>query len=91
MKSYEFLLFLAGVNRADTEMVEALYEAGCDDGTVFSSNGEVAIGFSREANSLEEAVRTASANVVQAGYSVSRVEPAEAPVFDRINQELAIQ
>ncbi len=91
MKSFEFLLFLASVSRSNNAMAEALYEAGCDDGTVFSSNGEVAIGFSREANSLEEAVRSAIANVVQAGYSVSRVEPAEAPIFDRINQELAVR
>jgi hypothetical protein len=90
MKSFDFQLFLAKVDRSNEKMAEALYEAGCDDGTLFSSNGEVAIGFSREANSLEEAVRSAIANVIQAGYSVSRAESAEAPVFDRINQELAV-
>jgi hypothetical protein len=90
MKSFDFQLFLANVDRSNEEMAEALYAAGCDDGTLFSSNGEVAVGFSREANSLEEAVRSATANVIQAGYSVSRAEPAEAPVFNRINQELAI-
>jgi hypothetical protein len=91
MKSFEFLLFLAGVSSSNSAMAEALFEAGCDDGTLFSSGGEVAVGFSREALSLEEAVRSAIADVARAGFSVSRVEPAEAPVFDRINQELAIQ
>ena len=91
MKSFEFLLFLAGIDRSESAMAEALYEAGCDDGTLFSSNGEAGIGFSREASTLEEAVRSAIADVAHAGYSVSRVEPAEAPVFDRINQELTIQ
>lgn len=91
MKSFEFLLILADVNRSDSSMAEALYEAGCDDGTLFSSAGEAAVGFSREALSLEEAVRSAIADVARAGYSVSRVEPADAPVFEQINQELAIQ
>ena len=91
MNSFDFQLFLANADRSTEEMAEALYAAGCDDGTLFSSNGEVVIGFTREADSLEEAVRSAIANVIQAGYAVSRVEPAEAPVFDRINQELAVR
>ncbi len=91
MKSFDFLLILAGVDRSDSTMADALYEAGCDDGTLFTSRGEAAVGFSREAPSLEEAVRSAIADVARAGFSVSRVEPADAPVFARINQELAIQ
>ena len=91
MKTFDFLLILADAETCDEIMSDDLYEAGCDDGTLFSSDGEVAMGFSREASTLEEAVRSAIANVSQAGYSVSRVEPADAPVFARINQELAIR
>ncbi len=90
MNTYEFILILGSVGQSDSEMVESLYEAGCDDGTVFSSNGVAAIGFSREAIALESAVRSAIADVGKAGFTVLRVEPAEAPVFDRINQELAV-
>ena len=91
MKAFEFILFLDGVERSDSTMANALYEAGCEDGTLYSACGEVAVGFSREATSLEEAVRSAIADVARAGFLVSRVEPTDAPVFARINQELAIQ
>jgi hypothetical protein len=89
MKTFEFLLILKDVERADSKTADALYEAGCDDGTLFSSEGETAIGFTRDAPSLEEAVRSAIANVTKAGYLVSRVEPFEAAIFERINQELS--
>lgn len=69
-------------------MAEALYAAGCDDGTPFSSQGVAAIGFSHEANSLEEAIRSAIVNVNQAGFVVSRAMPADERVYDKINQEL---
>lgn len=91
MKAFEFSLILDGVDRSDDVMANALYEAGCDDGTLYSICGETAVGFSREASSLEEAVRSAIADVARAGFAVNRVEPADAPVFDRINQELAIR
>lgn len=91
MKTFEFQLILDGVDCSDVSMADTLYKAGCDDGTLFSSGGEVAVGFSREALTLEEAVRSAIADVTRAGFSVSRVDPADAPVFDRINQELTLQ
>ena len=70
------------------ELAEALYEAGCDDGTPFSSQGVAAVGFSRQSASLEEAIRSAIADLQRAGLTVSRVEPADHPVFSRINAEL---
>ena len=90
MKVFAFIVFLSEVQRSDTTMAEALYAAGCDDGTLFSASGEVAIGFSRESASLEEAVRSAIADVAKAGFAPTRVEPADAPVFAQINRELAI-
>jgi hypothetical protein len=71
------------------EIAEALYASGCDDGTPFSSQGVAAIGFSRVANSLEEAIRSAIANVNQAGFVVSRAMPVDERVYDKINQELS--
>ena len=88
MASYEFQLLLAGVDEMTEEIADALYEAGCDDGTPFSTEGLVAIGFTREGSSLEGAVRSAVVDVQKAGFRVARVESPDEPIFARINQEL---
>lgn len=89
MAVYDFQLVLGNVTIMTEQIADALYEAGCADGTPFSSRGVAAIGFSRDADSLEQAVRSAIQDVEGAGFSVSRVEPADASVFAQINQELA--
>jgi hypothetical protein len=89
MERFEFELILAGVEEMTEEVSNALYEAGCDDGTPFSSEGVAAVGFTREANTLEDAIRSAIADVQKAGYAVARIESADHPVFSRINAELA--
>ncbi len=89
MMNCQFCLILANVHAISEEMAESLYEAGCDDGTPFSSQGVASVGFSREASNLEEAVRSAIADVNKAGYTVARVEPAEESVYAKINHELA--
>ena len=91
MQKYEFQVILSGVNEMTEEVSNALYDAGCEDGTPFSSQGVAAIGFTREANSLDEAIRSAVADVQKAGYSVARVESADQPLYSQINQELATQ
>ncbi len=91
MEKYEFQVILAGVSEMTDEISHALYEAGSDDGTPFSSEGIAAVGFTREATALDEAIRSAIADIARAGYAVDRVESADQPVFSRINQELAKQ
>jgi hypothetical protein len=81
---------LAGVDQMTDELADVLFSAGCDDGIPFSAGGMAGIGFSREVGSLEEAVRSAIADVTRAGFSAGRVEPADAPVFAQINRGLAI-
>jgi hypothetical protein len=71
---YEFTLILKGSPELTEEMADALYEAGCDDGTPGTCNGVFSIDFHREADSLESALRSAIANVKSAGYEVARVE-----------------
>ena len=88
MPTFDFQLVLADVETMNEEIADALYEAGCDDGTAFSSQGIAAIGFSREAQSLEEAVRSAIADVNKAGFVVSKVASPDEFVYDKINQEL---
>ena len=73
MKTYEFVATLSQGTEYSDELVEALYEAGCDDGSVWSSEGVVEIGFNREAESLEAAIRSALGDVQKAGATVIRV------------------
>ena len=77
MNCYDFVVVLKGLDIIDDDLAEALYEAGCDDGTPFSSCGVAGIGFSREADSLESAIRSAVADVQKAGCTVHRVEIKE--------------
>jgi hypothetical protein len=74
MIKYEFTLTLKGTQELTEEMVDKLYEAGCDDGTPGTCNGVGSIDFHREADSLEAAIRSAMAQVKTAGYEVERVE-----------------
>lgn len=88
MPTYDFQLVLSGVRSVSEEIADTLFDAGCDDGTPFSSQGVAVVGFSRAADSLEEAVRSAIADVGKAGFTVARVEPADESVYNKINQEL---
>ena len=56
---YEFTVVLAGQDVMTTDMAEALYVGGCDDGHPWSSEGVAAVSFDREADCLESAIRSA--------------------------------
>lgn len=71
--THEFTLILASPHLTD-EQCNALYEAGCDDGTISTSQGVSRIDFAREASGLEEAIRSAMACVSAAGLQVLRAE-----------------
>lgn len=70
-------------------IADDLFEAGCDDGTLFSRDGVIYVGFTRQAPSFREAVTSAIADVQSAGYRVSRVSLAAPPELDEINAQLA--
>ena len=72
-KTYEFSVVLNAPTLSAAEC-ESLYEAGCDDGTIVSRNKVTFIVFDRKADSLEQAIRSASADVRSAGFDVKRVE-----------------
>jgi len=67
-------LILSGSPELTEEAADRLFEAGCDDGTPGTCNGVFSIDFHRYAPSLEEAIRSAIANVKLADYEVERVE-----------------
>ena len=74
MKTFEFDLVLGGVSEVTEEVANALFEAGCDDGTPHSCDGVAYVAFDRDADSLESAIRSAVANVESAGYTVARIQ-----------------
>jgi hypothetical protein len=81
MHTYAFTLILAESLDLTDDLADALFAAGCDDGTPGTCNGVFSIDFHRETTALEEAIRSASAEVRTAGYEVARVEiEAEAVV-----------
>lgn len=74
MNTYDFTLILNNVFELSEDLANRLFEAGCDDATPSSSNGIVAIDFSREAADLESAIRSAVAQVAATGCQVKRVQ-----------------
>ncbi|HUT91054.1 MAG TPA: hypothetical protein VMY37_16245 [Thermoguttaceae bacterium] len=79
MATYRFTVILAGLREISDELADALFEAGCDDGSPWSSQGVAAVGFDREAESFEQAVRSAVADVQKAGCHVAwvKIEPED--------------
>lgn len=66
MSAYDFILTfkLPDATADPADFTDALFEAGCDDATVgVGRHGSIALDFTREAASAEEAVRSAVAAV----------------------------
>ena len=51
-----------------------LLAAGCDDATLHSTGETVFVSFAREAQSLDEAIKSATTAVQKAGFNVAKVE-----------------
>lgn len=64
---YEFTLVLTGVEDLTPQIVDALYEAGCDDATIAARSGRVYVTFDRASDSMKNAILSAIANVRNAG------------------------
>jgi hypothetical protein len=78
MKTFEFTLVLAGEDVLSEPILDALFEAGCDDATFGNVDGVPFADFSRQAGSLAEAIETAIRDVRSVpGVAVLRVEPDE--------------
>ena len=73
MALYEFTMILSKGTELTDDLAEALFEAGCDDGSPGSCEGVVSIDFHREAESLEAAIRSAIADVQKIGCTVAQV------------------
>lgn len=71
MKTHEFTFVLTAPPTEAT--AETLYSI-CQDGTLASRAGVGHVRFHRDADTLEEALRSALRDVNAAGFSVARVE-----------------
>jgi hypothetical protein len=75
-QEYEFTLILSGVRELTREVLDALYEAGCDDALIGMRDGTAYAQFCRQAASFREAILSATKDVEMAGVG-ARVEQAE--------------
>ena len=83
MKTYKFTIILGGVTHITGELVEKLYEAGCNDGLISQTKQLVMIDFDRYANSYVEAIQEA---IYQIEYIVLN-DGSELAVVDVIKHE----
>jgi hypothetical protein len=74
MRTYELDVVLKDVSEITDEQADALFAAGCSDGTPASCDGLAWVHFDREAVSLEDAIRSAISQVQSTGLRVSKVE-----------------
>ena len=76
-QAFEFTLVLSGVRELTREVLDALYEAGCDDALIGMRDGVAYADFCREADSFPRAVASATRSVEAAGVGakVEHVEP----------------
>ena len=76
MRTFTFALVVEGRDLHSDEVVDTLLEAGCGDALVGSSEGIQFLDFDREAESVDEAVRSAVADVESVeGLMVARLGP----------------
>jgi len=75
MKTYEFSIIASGLDPNADDFETMLYDAGCDDALISFQRGHIIIDFSREADSIDQAIASAIEDVTRAGATVDRIEP----------------
>ena len=66
-QAYEFTLVLSGVAKLSQDVLDGLFEAGCDDALIGMRDGVAFADFNREGPSFEAAIQSAIQNVEKAG------------------------
>jgi hypothetical protein len=91
-QAYEFTLILSGVPALTREVLDALYEAGCDDALIGMRDGIPYADFCREADSFPQALLSAIRDVEAAGVGakVEHVEPDELVTMSEIARRLRL-
>jgi hypothetical protein len=91
--AYQFTLRLEGADTIDQRVEDAIFQAGCDDGILYSTNGQLFLEFDREAESLTSAIVGAIQAVEScgAGLRVGEVIPPFANEIAAINAALQVR
>ncbi len=77
MSNHHFTLIVEGRDMQKDDVINSLFECGCDDGTVGRSDGVQFVVFDRQANSLDEAVLAAVKDIERVqGLEVIRIADA---------------
>jgi hypothetical protein len=72
--THDFIRTLAGVTEMTDELAGKLLAVGCDDASLCGEGPLVFLCFSREAESLGDAIGSAVKDVARAGLAVARVD-----------------
>lgn len=73
LKTFHFVVYLAGPAKITQRLQDRVYEAGCDDAALVLRNGRLLLDFDREAESLPDAVRSALSDIQEAGLKASEI------------------
>jgi hypothetical protein len=73
MENYSFTLWVKGLDPNEQDYEKRLYDAGCDDALVCVIDGMICVDFDRAAQSREQAVAAAQADINRAGGVVDRI------------------
>jgi len=89
-QEFEFTLILSGVPDLTVEVLDAFYEAGCDDALIGRRDGVAYADFCREADSFNQAALSAIRDVESAGVGarVAHIEPDEMVTMAEIARRL---
>lgn len=91
-QEYQFTFILDYPGEINSELEDALYEAGCDDAILYQQNGILHLGFTRTADSLEDAVSSAMEAIASANVPVEMagVEPGDIVTAAEISRRLGL-
>ena len=92
MTEFDFQIFWAGVDTSDESFLDRLFEAGCDDATVYFKDGYLCLDFSRESDSAENAVISSIKDIERSGIggSIERVEPEDLASLSEIANRVGV-
>ncbi|MDX1556400.1 MAG: hypothetical protein R3212_10270 [Xanthomonadales bacterium] len=92
MPEFNFQIFCHDADTSDESFLDRLYEAGCDDATVFFKDGYVCLDFARECECAEQAVVTAIRDYQAAGIggTVIRIEPEDLASLSEIAKRVGV-
>ena len=74
---HEFTLIIDGLSDLAPEVLDRLFEAGCDDALISRCDGQVSMDFHRVASTLSEAITGAIADIHRAGIGARVVRVNE--------------